>query len=175
MERKELDFTLKQNRYLQGGTKEACVKAKEFLTHATNPGNQIHSVLSCVNANEFMGAVKTLIALADQEEDQIPKTYEYKKDKRKISMKTLNINSKVRIKLTPCGIAKLRAKHEHISSMFPSIGKFTLPKTDVDGYCEMILWQVMNTFGEDMYEGNSNLPFKANIQIDETLFEETEE
>ena len=46
MERKELDFVLKQNHYLEGGTKEACVKVRDFLSHATNPGNQIHSALS---------------------------------------------------------------------------------------------------------------------------------
>ena len=43
MERKELDFVLKQNHYIEGGTKEACVKVRDFLSHATNPGNQIHS------------------------------------------------------------------------------------------------------------------------------------
>ena len=56
MKRKELDFVLQQNRYLEGGTKEACVKVREFLSHATNPGNQIHSSLSCVTADEFMDA-----------------------------------------------------------------------------------------------------------------------
>ena len=30
MVRKELDFVLKQNQYLKGGTKEACVKVKYF-------------------------------------------------------------------------------------------------------------------------------------------------
>ena len=40
MVRKELDFVLKQNQYLKGGTKKAIVKVKEFLQHATNPGNQ---------------------------------------------------------------------------------------------------------------------------------------
>ena len=36
----------------------------------------------------------------------------------------------------------------------------------------MQLWDVMKTFGEDMYNGNMNLPFEANIQIDDAnLFE----
>lgn len=87
-------------------------------------------------------------------------------------MKTLNINSQVRIKLTPFGIAKLTAKHEELRSICPSIGEFTPPKMDKDGYCEMQLWEVMNTFGEDMYIGNMHLPFETNIQIDDAKFEE---
>ena len=35
MKRKELDFVLQQNHYLEGGTKEACVKVRDFLSHAT--------------------------------------------------------------------------------------------------------------------------------------------
>ena len=72
MKRKELDFVLIHNHYLEGGTKEACVKVRDFLHHATNSGNQIHSELSCVTTNEFMEAVKTLMAFAFQEDDSIP-------------------------------------------------------------------------------------------------------
>lgn len=72
MERKELDFVLAHNHYLKGGTKEACVKVSDFLTHATNPGNQIHSALSCITADEFMEAVKTLMAFAYSQEDSVP-------------------------------------------------------------------------------------------------------
>lgn len=75
MERKELDFVLEHNHYLKGGTKEACAKANVFLLYATNPGNQIHSPLSCVSADEFMESVKTLIAFASQQEDSIPEPY----------------------------------------------------------------------------------------------------
>lgn len=75
MNRKELDFVLQQNRYLEGGTKEACVKVRDFLSHATNPGNQIHSPLSCVTANEFMDAVKTLMSFAFLQDDTIPETW----------------------------------------------------------------------------------------------------
>ena len=90
-------------------------------------------------------------------------------------MKTLNINSQVRIKLTPCGIEKLKKKHEELRSFCPSIGDFKPPETDKDGYCEMQLWDVMNTFGEDMYNGNMNLPFETNIQIDDAKFEAEDE
>ena len=85
MKRKELDFVLQQNRYLEGGTKEACVKVRDFLSHATNPGNQIHSSLSCVTADEFMDAVKTLMAFAFREDDTIPETWKCDNDCHMVS------------------------------------------------------------------------------------------
>jgi len=85
MKRKELDFVLAHNHYLKGGTKEACVKVREFLSHAKNPGNQIHSPLSCVKADEFMEAVKTLMAFAFRQEDSIPETWKCDEDCERIS------------------------------------------------------------------------------------------
>ena len=84
-------------------------------------------------------------------------------------MKTLNTNAKVRIKLTPYGIQKLKGRHEQLRFFAPSIGEFTPPETDKDGYCEMQLWDVMNTFGEDMLPGKE-LPFETEIQIDDSEF-----
>ena len=84
-------------------------------------------------------------------------------------MKTLNINSEVRIKLTPSGIRKLRQRHEKLRSKVPSIGRFIPPKADKDGYCEMPLWQIMHIFGEDVNIG-LNLPFETEIQIDDAMF-----
>ena len=77
-------------------------------------------------------------------------------------MKTLSINSQVRIKLTSRGIKKLKRKH--------IISNFTPPKVDKDGYYEMQLWQVMNIFGGDMIASNPSLPFEPNIQIDDAEF-----
>ena len=85
-------------------------------------------------------------------------------------MKTLNMNSYVRIKLTSYGIEVLHRKHEGIRAAYPFIGKFSPPKTDKDGYYKMQLWQVMNIFGQYMYDGNINLPFELDIQIDDAQF-----
>ena len=76
-------------------------------------------------------------------------------------MKTLNINSSVRIKLTPYGIEKLKRK------------QYIQPKVDKDGFCEMQLWWVMQIFGEDINAFNQKLPFETNIQIDDAFLEET--
>ena len=87
-------------------------------------------------------------------------------------MKTLNINSKVRIKLTPCGIEKLKRKHEELRSLCPSIGNFTPPKVDKDGYCKMQLAVVMANFGEYIFPTFTKYPFEPNILIDDTELEE---
>ncbi len=80
MKQKELEFILERNEYLKGGTKEACVKVRDFLFNAKNPGNQLQSPLSCVNVNEFVKAVEVLMAFAFQQEDQIPETWHCNND-----------------------------------------------------------------------------------------------
>ena len=86
-------------------------------------------------------------------------------------MKTFNINKTVRIKLTKFGLDKLKKNHENLRKINPSLSKFTPPKVDENGFCQMQLWVVMHTFGEDLYNGTLNLPFEPTIQIDEDQFE----
>ena len=74
MERKELKYILESSHFMKGGTKEACVKAREFIENSMNPGNQLHAPLSCVKANEFVEAVKVLMEFAFEQEDTIPET-----------------------------------------------------------------------------------------------------
>ncbi len=88
MKRNELDSELKKNHYLEGGTKEACVKVRDFLQHATNPGNEIHSAESCVTTDEFIEAVKTLVRFAFFEDDAIPEKWQCDCDCRWISLPT---------------------------------------------------------------------------------------
>ena len=85
MQREELEFVLDHNKYIKGGTKEACVKAREFIVHKINPGNQLHAPLSCVNADEFVEAVKVLMAFAFRQEDTVPETWRCDSDCRKTS------------------------------------------------------------------------------------------
>lgn len=85
MERRELDFVLKQNRFLKGGTKEACIKIRDFLRHAVKSENQIHSSDSCITADEFMEAVRTLMAFAYQQDDNIPERWRCDGDCRRVS------------------------------------------------------------------------------------------
>lgn len=80
MKREELEFVLESNRYLEGGTKEACIKVRDFLHYAKNPGNQLQSPMSCVTADEFVEAVKTLMAFAFRQEDTIPERWKCDND-----------------------------------------------------------------------------------------------
>ena len=80
MERKDLEYILKNGQFQKGGTKEACVKAREFIRNSMNPGNQLHAPLSCVTADEFVEAVKTLMAFAYLQDDTIPEAWECDKD-----------------------------------------------------------------------------------------------
>lgn len=85
MKREELEFILESNECLAEGTKEACIKAREFLHHATNQGNQIHAAVSCVTAEEFVEAVKTLMAFAFQQEDTVPERWRCDNDCQRVS------------------------------------------------------------------------------------------
>lgn len=57
-------------------------------------------------------------------------------------MKTLNINHYVRIKLTKFGFEKLKKNHEDLRKKFPTVGEFTPPKVDEDGFCTLYLYGV---------------------------------
>lgn len=96
--------------------------------------------------------------------------------KEDITMKTLNINSEVRIKLTPFGIKRLKENYEEIRKDYPHVtDEFKLPEVDENGFSKMPLWRVMNNFGDLLFNGSSNPPFEINIQIDDADLEEFKE
>lgn len=91
-------------------------------------------------------------------------------------MKTLNINSEVRIKLTPFDIKRLKENYEEIRKDYPHVtDEFKLPEVDENGFSKMPLWEVMNNFGDLLFNGSSNPPFEINIQIDDADLEESKE
>ena len=49
MEKNKLDFILKENNFLKGGTKEACIKAREFIRYSSIFEDGISSKLSCIS------------------------------------------------------------------------------------------------------------------------------
>jgi len=75
MDKREMDFVLNYNKYLEGGTKEACIKAKDFLKRITTSKDGIISQDSCVTSEEFVEAVKTLIAFSFSQSDNIPQRW----------------------------------------------------------------------------------------------------
>lgn len=78
MNREEFDFVMKQNNYLKGGTKEACIKIRDFLRH-------FDAGMSFVNVDEYKEAVGTLIAFAFRQEDIVPEKWKCDIDCRMLS------------------------------------------------------------------------------------------
>lgn len=64
MKNDELDLLLKQNNYLKGGTKEACIKIREFLMKSTMDMVTINSPSECITSSDFVEAVRVLMASA---------------------------------------------------------------------------------------------------------------
>ena len=85
MEKNKLDFILKKNNFLEGGIKEACIKARDFIRYSSISEEGISSKLSCVSDEEFLNAVKTLIAFSFGHEDAIPETWICDSDCKRIS------------------------------------------------------------------------------------------
>lgn len=75
---------------------------------------------------------------------------------------TININDLVKIRLTPLGIETLRKQHDDLNERCKGrLGKFKLI-IDADGYCELQLWEIMQSFGK--YCGNG-MPLMFNTEI----------
>ncbi len=80
MKRDMLEFCLENNDYMEGGTKEACVKVREFLKHSIPQDNRLSSYHSCVSAEEFKEAVETLLAFTFRQADTIPERWKCDND-----------------------------------------------------------------------------------------------
>jgi hypothetical protein len=76
-----------------------------------------------------------------------------------------SLNEYVLVKLNNTGIDILKENHTRLRSFYPSIGKFTLPVTDEDGWSKWQLWVLINTFGDRVNMGVTS-PFEINIKID---------
>ena len=76
MNRSYVDFTIKTCDCKEGGSKEACILAHEFLKNTTIINGKIQTNDSSgVNVEEFIKAVRTLIAYSFPRDDQIPELW----------------------------------------------------------------------------------------------------
>lgn len=78
MDRKEFDFVMEHNNYLKGGTKEACIKARDFLCN-------FNSGMSFVDVDEYKESVRTLIAFAFSQKDTVPERWSCDNDCHRLS------------------------------------------------------------------------------------------
>jgi hypothetical protein len=79
-------------------------------------------------------------------------------------MRSLNLNVNVRVKPTRHGE---KTEEQWVRKLFPfgSHGSI-LHVPDKDGYTKWELWELMNVFGPEMYNGNPEMCFVDNeIQI----------
>lgn len=70
MTKEEMQFVLKDNSYLENGTKQACVKIQDFLKHIKSIESS-----SSVNNREFLDAINVLLAFSFREKDTIPERW----------------------------------------------------------------------------------------------------
>ncbi len=72
MEKDYFDFLVEHFNCAPGGSKEACLKVREFIQNSTidQKGNIIPSKASAVDSNEFMEAVRVLMAFSWQKKGQ---------------------------------------------------------------------------------------------------------
>jgi hypothetical protein len=70
--RKELEFVIENNKYLKGGTKEACVKVRQVLKNSQNVGSQFQATCETVSSEEFMEAIQIIMAATFQKPDEVP-------------------------------------------------------------------------------------------------------
>ena len=80
MTRDELNYVLRSYKCQKGGMREASVIARDFLRGATPVGNVIYQNDTCVKPEEFLMAVRTLIAGTFLEQDRIPKWWHCEED-----------------------------------------------------------------------------------------------
>lgn len=73
-------------------------------------------------------------------------------------MKTFNLNSYVKVKLTEYGVKLLNET---------DFGRYEFTNNVENGIWKVQMWYLMNTFGEYMYNGQMKLPIETEIFIDE--------
>lgn len=80
-----------------------------------------------------------------------------------------NVNDKVRVKLTKTGVSMLRFNHtkRYLSSR-EADKHWEEPKVDAEGYTEFHMWELMNEFGDLMYNGQGNMPFETEMVLSAT-------
>ena len=77
MDKREMEFMIKQFNCIPDGTKQACIKIREYLQNGCVTQNGIKTITSAVTNDEFIAAVNILLAYAwqNKENDCVPETW----------------------------------------------------------------------------------------------------
>lgn len=80
----------------------------------------------------------------------------------------INLNDKVKVKLTDYGIMLLKKRHDELNKKIKDSGgkgnTFELI-LDENGYYETQLWILMNTFGDNCGINPKGMPFETDIIV----------
>ena len=81
LKREQFDSMLEQEHCLKGGLKEACIKASHFIRYAAPIGSDIIPTPECcVRNDEFLEAVRLILAVAGEHEDVVPELWDCDSD-----------------------------------------------------------------------------------------------
>lgn len=87
-------------------------------------------------------------------------------------MKNININDKIKVKLTDHGFAIWKDHEDEVWSLYPQLGKYVKSidgyreKQDTEGYVTFQLWDFMHIFGPHCYMGSKPFLVDGLIRID---------
>lgn len=70
MSKDEIEYVLKKNGYIKNGTKEACVRVKDYLKNIQSIESK-----SSIDYKEFLNAINTLLAFSFRAKDTIPERW----------------------------------------------------------------------------------------------------
>lgn len=70
MSKDEIEYVLKNNGYIKNGTKEACIKVKDFVKNIQSIESK-----SSIDCKEFLDAINTLLAFSFRAKDTIPERW----------------------------------------------------------------------------------------------------
>lgn len=92
------------------------------------------------------------------------------------TIKKLNLNDKIKVKLNPLGAEIFYNQHEELIEMLKARGidafKNRMPQIDNDGYTEMQLWYFMELYGQHIGMGKPNILTDLSLYIDDKYLEE---
>ncbi|MCY1206585.1 hypothetical protein D9M72_181580 [compost metagenome] len=76
-----------------------------------------------------------------------------------------NFNDRVRIRLTPHGRAFHAMQHVMFNMQNGTDLKYVPPVEDAEGWSEWHMHEIANQFGEQLYNGNAELPFETTAEL----------
>ena len=86
-------------------------------------------------------------------------------------MKSINLNDRIKVKLTPKGVDIFYHQHDELNKWLKSVNSLLIepymPEIDKDGYTEFQLWEFMGIYGDHMKMGIDTVIKPLNIYLND--------